>query len=255
MGRIFLEHFAYQVEVAIGETVVGRDIDCGLRFTDPAVSRRHLRLIRRSDEVFVEDLGSANGTHVNGRRVCRAVRLQHGDTLVIGTRRIVLRVIEMVSVSEDTLAIGRLAVRPRASSPSLAALAAPWISPARISRRRHERQSIELRLVYSSRELEVEATSRDLSESGVFVCTPVLEPIGTRCQLRIVVDGGPTLELDGIVRRVIERPGIEPVGLGIELVGVGAATTAWLRAIGARPRWSTDDTDPVDVFVPGRRQS
>lgn len=252
MGRIFLEHLAYHVEVAMGETVVGRDIDCALRFTDPAVSRRHLRLIRRSDDVFVEDLGSANGTHVNGRPVRGATRLHHGDTLVIGTRRIVLRVLDMTHVREATVAIGALAVRPRASSPSLSALSVPW-APTPISRRRHERQSIELRLVYSSSDLEVEATSRDLSESGVFVCTSVLEPEGTRCQLRIVVDGGPTLDLDGVVRRVIDRPGIEPVGLGIEFVDVAAHAAAWLRAIGARPRWSTDGTDPIELFVPGRR--
>ena len=251
MGRIFLEHLTYQVEVATGETVVGRDIDCALRFTDPAISRRHLRLIRRSDEVIVEDLGSANGTHVNGRLLRGAARLSHGDTIVIGTRRIVLRVIEIATI-EPTPPLGTLAVRPRASSPSLAALATPWISPSPISRRRHERQSIELRLVYTSNELEVEATSRDLSESGVFVCTPVLDPVGTRCRLQILVDGGPTLELAGVVRRVIEHAALEPVGLGIEFVDVAPPIAAWLRAIGARPRWSTDDTNPIELFVPRR---
>ena len=56
-----------------------------------------------------------------------------------------------------------------------------------------------------SSELEIEATSRDLCESGVFVCTQVLEPIGTECQLTILPDGSPPIAVRGVVRRVVER--------------------------------------------------
>jgi two-component system, NtrC family, response regulator AtoC len=45
--------------------VVGRDEGCDVRVNDPSVSRRHARLVF-TDDVFVEDLGSANGTRVQG---------------------------------------------------------------------------------------------------------------------------------------------------------------------------------------------
>ncbi len=56
-----------------------------------------------------------------------------------------------------------------------------------------------------SSELEIEATTRDLSTSGVFVCTQVLEPLGTTCELTLLVDGGPPVHVKGVVRRVVER--------------------------------------------------
>ncbi|MGE5183529.1 MAG: PilZ domain-containing protein, partial [Acidobacteriota bacterium] len=79
--------------------------------------------------------------------------------------------------------------------------------------------------------LEVEATSRDLSSSGVFVCTQLLDPIGTRCELTILIDGGPPLQLGGVVRRVVEHDplGAEPVGMGVEFDQVGAEARAWLE--------------------------
>ena len=102
-----------------------------------------------------------------------------------------------------------------------------------LSRRRHERRPVELSIVYVSSELEIEATSRDLSQSGVFVCSEVLDPIGTECELTILLDGGPPLHIKGVVRRVVERqehPDAEPCGLGIEFSNVGATERAWLEA-------------------------
>lgn len=60
--------------------VIGRQSDCSLEITDDTVSRRHAVITRESDGFYVEDLGSSNGTFVNGTEV-RRVRLQHGDTI------------------------------------------------------------------------------------------------------------------------------------------------------------------------------
>jgi len=48
------------------------------------VSRQHARVVRRGADIFIEDLGSRNGTHVNGVRIDRSTRLGTGDELVIG---------------------------------------------------------------------------------------------------------------------------------------------------------------------------
>lgn len=65
-------------------TVVGRDADSGIPLGDDEfASARHARIEPRSDGVWVEDLGSTNGTFVNGERVT-AERLQTGDVVRVG---------------------------------------------------------------------------------------------------------------------------------------------------------------------------
>src|SRR5690349_11466900 len=85
--------------------MVGRDVGCMLRFNDPAVSRRHLRFIRREDDVFVEDLQSANGTLLNGRRVIGAIRLREGDLIQVGTRELTIRMPEAPSLEAATVSL------------------------------------------------------------------------------------------------------------------------------------------------------
>ncbi|NPV52895.1 MAG: FHA domain-containing protein [Firmicutes bacterium] len=51
---------------------------------DPYVSAVHARIVRRGEGYWLEDLGSRNGTFVNGKRVSRAVRLRPGDTITVG---------------------------------------------------------------------------------------------------------------------------------------------------------------------------
>jgi Domain of unknown function (DUF4388)/Inner membrane component of T3SS, cytoplasmic domain len=63
--------------------VLGRGPGVDLVLADDAVSRRHARVAADGDGVAVEDLGSTNGTYVNGARVTRA-RLGAGDRLLVG---------------------------------------------------------------------------------------------------------------------------------------------------------------------------
>lgn len=63
--------------------IVGRSRACDVRLADPAVSARHARVACRGGRWTVADLGSTNGTWVNGARIEHAV-LQPGDELVLG---------------------------------------------------------------------------------------------------------------------------------------------------------------------------
>jgi pSer/pThr/pTyr-binding forkhead associated (FHA) protein len=64
---------------------IGRDPDAGLVLTDDLqVSRRHARLTPEEEGVLVEDLGSRNGTEVNGHRLSGSVLAHPGDRIVIG---------------------------------------------------------------------------------------------------------------------------------------------------------------------------
>jgi predicted component of type VI protein secretion system len=65
--------------------VVGRGTDgVTFRLADRNVSRRHARFLRQNGVVFVEDLGSLNGTRVNGERITGKRRLRDGDLVQIG---------------------------------------------------------------------------------------------------------------------------------------------------------------------------
>ncbi len=65
--------------------VVGRGTEgVTFRLPDRNVSRRHARFLRQSGVVFVEDLGSLNGTRVNGERITGKRRLRDGDLVQIG---------------------------------------------------------------------------------------------------------------------------------------------------------------------------
>jgi hypothetical protein len=298
MSRVYLEYLGDSVELPVGETVIGRDVGCALRFNDPSVSRRHIKFVRRAAhhaandvDVFVEDLGSANGTLLNGRQVTAPIRVLDGDKLVIGTRELTIRIPEFDGNEPPTLNLSDLSAVPdikhvrvptsqvpitvpppmRANQRcprcgaavsaeddecakcnyrwgSFRAASATLLKSNPLNRRRHDRHEVELHIVYVSSELEIEATTRDLSVSGVFVCSQVLDPLGTTCELTLLVDGGPPLHIRGIVRRVVDRSsaplrGAErsgdadealPVGLGIEFVGVGPAERDWLDAVVAR---------------------
>ncbi|MFO7572004.1 MAG: FHA domain-containing protein [Gaiellaceae bacterium] len=66
-------------------TVLGRQADADIRIDgDDFASALHARLVPRADGVWVEDLGSTNGTFVGEERVTAERRLQPGETLTVG---------------------------------------------------------------------------------------------------------------------------------------------------------------------------
>ncbi len=69
------------------ECLLGRRLDCHIHINDQRVSRRHARIRREGDAWQLEDLGSCNGTFINGRRIQGAARLRHGDEVEIGASR------------------------------------------------------------------------------------------------------------------------------------------------------------------------
>jgi predicted component of type VI protein secretion system len=86
----FLELRDRRIQIPEGNTVIGRSDDCGVSLDDPTASRRHAVLRRSGQRLTVTDLGSANGTFLNGERVEGTRLLSVDDRLFIG--RSVLRV-------------------------------------------------------------------------------------------------------------------------------------------------------------------
>lgn len=98
----WLECRSTGTRLALGESgVVGRGPTARLRVTNGGVSREHASLLRREGAWWIQDLGSANGTFVNGLPANVPMRLRHGDELSFGPARFVFR-----SLGEDGMEPG-----------------------------------------------------------------------------------------------------------------------------------------------------
>jgi pSer/pThr/pTyr-binding forkhead associated (FHA) protein len=68
------------------ELTIGRSPGCGVATPDDIyTSTLHARLFRNNDQLWVEDLGSTNGTYVNSERIAQSLRLAKGDVLQVGS--------------------------------------------------------------------------------------------------------------------------------------------------------------------------
>lgn len=74
----------------VGQATIGRGDTCEVRLKDASVSRAHARLETDANGVRLLDLGSQNGTLVNGERVTGALPLQNGDVLTVSAATLVL---------------------------------------------------------------------------------------------------------------------------------------------------------------------
>ena len=70
-------------DVGHGATM-GRSDNAEIRVDDPFASSAHARIFPRSEFMYVEDMGSTNGTYLNGRQVKTAERLKVADVIRIG---------------------------------------------------------------------------------------------------------------------------------------------------------------------------
>lgn len=85
-GRIF--------ELGAGAATVGRATDNELSFDDASLSRKHARVHRNGNRLEIEDLGSSNGTYVNGHRLTARVALSPGDLVRFGEVQFRVQAIE-----------------------------------------------------------------------------------------------------------------------------------------------------------------
>ncbi len=113
---------AYALESA--EIHIGRDAQNDIVITEADISRRHARLTRSENGYLLEDLGSTNGTFVNGQRLTAPYALRPGDEVRLGPK--VVLVYEQVSDPNATVAVSAETVQ---AAPPAAAPPAPPPSP------------------------------------------------------------------------------------------------------------------------------
>jgi pSer/pThr/pTyr-binding forkhead associated (FHA) protein len=78
-----------QVIPIMDRTEIGRALECDISILEPALSRKHAELEPVDEALIVRDLGSANGTYVNGEKVDKAL-LKDGDVLQFGKIRFIV---------------------------------------------------------------------------------------------------------------------------------------------------------------------
>jgi hypothetical protein len=77
-----------RIELHEGHYVLGRHLENDIVLNDTNVSRKHSEFVCAADEVVVRDLGSTNGTKVNGVLITGEQLLQHGDVINFGTAQV-----------------------------------------------------------------------------------------------------------------------------------------------------------------------
>ena len=100
------------------EIVVGRASDVGIVLVEEMVSRKHARFVITESDVSVEDLGSTNGTFVNGEKIQRS-SLKEGDRVLIGTS--IMKVVqgELAPTSKRRVLTPKPSIAPRGPAKSM----------------------------------------------------------------------------------------------------------------------------------------
>lgn len=111
-----------------GDTTLGRDPGNTIALADPLATRRHAAITIAGGEARVRDLGSSNGTWVNGARLAAPQRLGDGDTIDIGQTRFVFR--RGATAGRHAAAPGASAETTRLPDRTIVSVGAPVPPPA-----------------------------------------------------------------------------------------------------------------------------
>ena len=247
-----------------GESIIGRDKRCRIRLDDPAVSRRHARLLVVDERLVIEDVKSLNGFTVNGELVTGPTPLNDGDKVVLCGHELHV-IAEMPSMEwrlEPTLAEGEVA-------PELMAYQAPVCRTCRMcrklvepedsrcpacgsemavfdpdkttriwhdphGRRSHPRAEVSYRGLFVSSTVTQECAVSDLSLGGAFVAVDMLDAPGTACDLLVFpTPDGDVIRIASEVARVVEGDGATGgrTGMGLRFLRMTVNANRWLREV------------------------
>jgi hypothetical protein len=106
------------------QLVIGRDSSSSIAINDAEVSRKHARLNFQGGKYVIEDLGSTNGTFVNGQRLVSPVVLKSGDVVSLG-EQIVLMYEALAGDPGETVISARKSIPRPAPAPMPAPAPAP----------------------------------------------------------------------------------------------------------------------------------
>lgn len=77
-------HAGREIPIVGPQFIIGRDPQCQLRPSSPAISKKHCAIYLRGGKVFVKDFGSTNGTAVNGQQLAGEIEIANGASVQAG---------------------------------------------------------------------------------------------------------------------------------------------------------------------------
>ncbi len=89
MARYRLRLLLQEFDLAAGETVLGRSPECHVTLDDPLVSREHAKIVVEGERALFRDLGSRNGSKLNGQTMLGEAELHDGDRIRLGNQELV----------------------------------------------------------------------------------------------------------------------------------------------------------------------
>ncbi len=100
MTQFWLRHQSTSFPVKRGPYLLGRSPSCWLVLSAQRISREHARIRIKRGRLSIEDLGSRNGTRVNGLAITGPTELEHGDVIQLGSEEITVIETEQVASSD-----------------------------------------------------------------------------------------------------------------------------------------------------------
>jgi hypothetical protein len=89
VSRFRLRFLLQEFDLSVGEVLIGRSPDCQITIEDPLISRQHAKIIVSQDVATYVDLGSRNGSRINGRAISGATPLRDSDRIRLGAQELV----------------------------------------------------------------------------------------------------------------------------------------------------------------------
>ncbi len=216
-----------------GEWILGRHADSPILLAERSVSRQHARVFCEAAGVYLEDLGSPNGTWVDGRPVQGVVALRDGNVVRLGQSTnptpLLLRFEDPGARLLDALA--EAPARPTSLPPAPAALVeAPTLVPGSLS-----------------------AATEGAVQAAVEEAQPELEPerapeAGPSAPEPFVVE--PVAQAAGFVRRLGGRVG--PAALGMAALALVAVLVFRYAPEALQKPWQSVQVEPVRIRADGR---
>ena len=97
------------------EVRLGRDLASDISISDPEVSRHHARFFMQDENIFMEDLGSTNGSFLNGLRISSPQQLRQGDVITFGEK--IVMVFEKIIYDRDATVVSSQSPRTVQAQP------------------------------------------------------------------------------------------------------------------------------------------
>lgn len=139
-----------EIVVRVPKFLIGRAEECNLRVNSDAISRQHCAITIDEQEARIRDLGSRNGTFVNGVRIEGPQRIQMGDQLRVGPLEFLVTFVKSSEAASKVPAVNSSPV----SADDMAGLISDWLNEADDNDRRTKQADSE------TRALKLEETDR-----------------------------------------------------------------------------------------------